>query len=259
MRLPAIAECGSARFNAHMGAVAVRRRFRVLGRRPGCGFSAVRVRAGRAPRARGLCPNDGEGVVVEAEGEEGALDAFAEGLRMEAPPSPASSPSWSSRSAARQRPLQDRREQRGPATALIPPDTATCEDCLRELFDPADRRYRYPFVNCTQCGPRFTIVRAVPYDRREHDDGRLRALRRLPPRIRGPRDRRFHAEPNCCPACGPRLLDAARGGGGACCATGGSSRSRGSAATTSPATRPTRTRSRGCGRESTARRSRSRC
>ncbi len=154
----------------------------------------------------GFVLNDGEGVVVEVEGGAAALEAFVGGLREEAPPlarvdhvvsepiEPAGDSAFEIRASAA-----------AGRTALIPADVATCDDCLRELFDPADRRYRYPFTNCTQCGPRFTIVRGIPYDRplttmagfplcdvcrREYED---------------PLDRRFHAEPVCCPVCGPQL------------------------------------------------------
>ena len=94
--------------------------------------------------------------------------------------------------------------------ALVSPDVATCEDCLSELSDPADRRYRYPFTNCTNCGPRFTITRQVPVRPRDHHDGAFRDVSRLPARVRRSyANRRFHAQPNACPVCGPRvkLLD----------------------------------------------------
>ena len=147
----------------------------------------------------------------------------------------------------------------GARSALVPADVATCDDCLRELFDPADRRHGYPLINCTQCGPRFTIVRDVPYDRPNTTMAGFPMCDACRREYEDPADRRFHAEPIACPACGPQLSTADRRGRRRGSQRGGSSRSRGSAAGTWPATPPTRTPSPACARASTARTSRSRC
>jgi hydrogenase maturation protein HypF len=150
--------------------------------------------------------NDGSGVVIEVEGEASGLERFAAALAAEAP-------ALARVDAVSAEPLACRgdtdfviaaSEGRG-GTAPIPADVATCDDCLRELFDPADRRYRYPFVNCTQCGPRFTIVVRVPYDRPNTTMAAFPPCGDCRREYEDPSDRRFHAEPIACPACGPQL------------------------------------------------------
>ncbi len=198
-----------------------RRRYRARGVVQGVGFRpfvhglATRLELG------GYVRNDGDGVVIEVEGPVGALDAFTIALQEEAP----RLARLETLDAERLRALGERSftiaassPTRG--SALVPPDVATCADCLRELFDPADRRYRYPFVNCTQCGPRFTIVTSVPYDRPNTTMAGFPLCDACRREYEDPADRRFHAEPIACPACGPRLsmrleeaVDVLRAGG----------------------------------------------
>ena len=91
------------------------------------------------------------------------------------------------------------------AYQLVSPDIATCDDCRRELLDPADRRHDYPFTNCTNCGPRFTIIEDLPYDRERTTMRRFPLCPACRREYEDPGDRRFHAEPNACPVCGPRV------------------------------------------------------
>jgi len=183
-----------------------RRRLRVAGLVQGVGFRPFVHGLAARHKLGGFVLNDGRGVVIEAEGEAGALDAFAAALSEEAPPLA----SVESVSSALLSPRGDREftitaSDPGRGIARIPADTATCDDCVRELFDRFDRRYRYPFVNCTQCGPRFTIVRAVPYDRPNTTMAGFALCPECRREYEDPGDRRFHAEPVACPACGPKL------------------------------------------------------
>jgi hydrogenase maturation protein HypF len=155
----------------------------------------------------GFVRNDSAGVTIEVEGTPAALDGFQRALHTETPP-------LARIDTVVVEPLPPRQEttfviahsQAGAERlALISPDMATCDDCLRELFDPADRRYRYPFTNCTNCGPRFTIVQDVPYDR---DKTTMRVFPMCPAcqkEYDDPLNRRFHAQPNACPVCGPQV------------------------------------------------------
>ena len=186
-------------------------RVRVEGVVQGVGFRPfVHGLAGDLDLA-GFVLNDGHGVLIEVEGEQRAVDRFLERLPAEAPPL-----ARLERIATEQRPSRAARRfvieaSRGAGTAdtEISPDSATCADCLSELGDPADRRYRYPFINCTNCGPRFSIVTGIPYDRPLTTMAAFEMCGACRAEYDDPGDRRFHAQPNACPECGPRvrLLD----------------------------------------------------
>jgi hydrogenase maturation protein HypF len=183
-----------------------RRRFVVGGVVQGVGFRPFVLRLARRHGLGGFVLNDGGGVVIEAEGRGDQLDRFAAALVSEAPGlADVRTVGVQPVAPFGQREFSIGTSEETARTALVPPDAATCDDCLRELFDPADRRHRYPFVNCTECGPRFTIVRTVPYDRANTTMSTFPMCSDCRREYHDPADRRFHAEPIACPACGPQL------------------------------------------------------
>ena len=173
----------------------------------GVGFRPFVYRTAARLGLAGWVSNTPSGVLIEVEGPPEAVEAFAQQLREHPPP------------LARIRAI--RRHELPPAgyrgfviaasargrteTALVPPDVAICPDCRRELLDPSDRRYRYPFINCTNCGPRFTIFQALPYDRARTTMAAFPMCAACHREYHDPADRRFHAEPTACPACGPHV------------------------------------------------------
>jgi hydrogenase maturation protein HypF len=177
------------------------------GRVQGVGFRPFVYRTAQRYRVDGWVRNLAGRVEVVAQGESGALSAFADALVAEAPP------------LARPEKLADTRVPRArlrgfsilesradrPEGIRVPPDSFACDACLAELADPANRRYRYPFINCTQCGPRYTLIRALPYDRSRTTMAGFALCARCAAEYADPLDRRFHAEPIACPDCGPRV------------------------------------------------------
>ncbi|MET8849856.1 carbamoyltransferase HypF [Amycolatopsis sp. NPDC004625] len=187
---------------------------RVVGVVQGVGFRPFVHRLAVRLGLTGFVGNDVHGVFAEVEGPPPEIDRFIVALEAEAPPLAV---------------VDDVRVREipaaggagfgivgsprgGPADTVVSADSATCDDCLRELTDPADRRFRYPFVNCTNCGPRFTIVRGVPYDRLRTTMAGFAMCAECKQEYEDPADRRFHAQPVCCPACGPTLRFAPGGG-----------------------------------------------
>jgi hydrogenase maturation protein HypF len=186
------------------------RRFFIRGTVQGVGMRPFVWRLAHSAGVRGRVRNDGRGVTIEAFGSRQELEAFARRLSAERPP------------AARYDDVQSdpipfeaapdfviiESESAEAATVRrvsIPPDMATCDACLAEVLDPANRRHRYPFTNCTDCGPRFTIAQGVPYDRAATTMAPFRMCPDCQSEYQSPADRRFHAEPNACPVCGPRV------------------------------------------------------
>jgi hydrogenase maturation protein HypF len=184
-----------------------RRRLRVHGTVQGVGFRPFVYRLANRYALSGFVNNDSRGVCIEVEGALDEIDQFCYALAAQAPPL-----SRIARIVSEDiRPIRESgfriettRKQES-ASTHIARDVAVCEDCLTELFDPADRRYQYPFLNCTNCGPRYTIVHRIPYDRPNTSMNVFGMCERCAAEYRDPADRRFHAQPNACPDCGPRV------------------------------------------------------
>ena len=185
----------------------VRKSVRVTGTVQGVGFRPFVYSLAARLGLSGFVGNDAEGVFAEVEGDPAAVGEFLVAVERDAPPlaridaivsktiQPNEIPGFAITASA---PGARR-------TALVSADSAMCADCLAELGDPRDRRYAYPFINCTNCGPRFTIVADVPYDRPNTTMAAFTMCERCAAEYHDPADRRFHAQPVCCPACGPRL------------------------------------------------------
>ncbi|HSH61988.1 MAG TPA: carbamoyltransferase HypF, partial [Acidimicrobiales bacterium] len=189
-----------------------RRLFRVAGTVQGVGFRPFVYRLAVDLGLAGYVGNDSDGVFIEVQGDSDRLDELARRLREETPPLArverlATTPLPVSDGDGGFR-IIDSRAEGAPAVA-VSVDVATCDDCVGELLDPSDRRYGYPFINCTNCGPRYTIIRSIPYDRASTTMAGFAMCVDCRAEYDDPADRRFHAEPNACPVCGPqlRLLD----------------------------------------------------
>jgi hydrogenase maturation protein HypF len=186
----------------------VGRRIEIRGVVQGVGFRPWVYRLATEEGLSGRVRNDEAGVTIEAFGSADALEVFTRRLRASAPA--ASAIETLSAYEIPSEPLESFSISRSHDAAVdrqlsIPPDLATCPACLSEVFDPTDRRYRYPFTNCTECGPRFTIARDVPYDRRTTTMAPFAMCADCRREFEDVHDRRFHAQPNACSVCGPRV------------------------------------------------------
>jgi hydrogenase maturation protein HypF len=185
----------------------VRVRLFVRGLVQGVGFRPYVYRLAQTHALAGFVMNTPVGVVIEIEGGRGAVEGFVAALPVEGPPLM----QISSVERAEIAVLGDEefliRESVGAREAftLVPPDVCVCAECLAEVRDPGDRRYEYPFANCTNCGPRYSIILDVPYDRAETTMAAFTMCADCQREYEDPVDRRFHAQPNACPVCGPRM------------------------------------------------------
>jgi hydrogenase maturation protein HypF len=191
------------------GPTAARRRVRarVEGTVQGVGFRPFVYRIATELGLGGWVLNDSRGVLTEVEGEDAAVEEFLRRLAADAPPLAVVEKVEPEALAATGETnfTITESDDAGEPLALVSPDIATCEDCLAEVLDPGDRRHRYPFTNCTNCGPRFTIIQGVPYDRPLTTMSAFQMCDACLAEYEDPLDRRFHAQPNACPVCGPSL------------------------------------------------------
>jgi len=189
---------------AESGTVTQRLRVRVRGSVQGVGFRPFVYGLARRYQLGGFVTNDAEGVLIEVEGE--ALSRFLAALDTEAPPlARIDAIEAISARAVGERAFTIASSRGGAIKTRMAVDSATCEHCLDELFDPLSRFHLYPFVNCTHCGPRYTITRKLPYDRVNTAMAGFAMCEACAHDYADPDNRRFHAEPIACPRCGPQL------------------------------------------------------
>ena len=184
--------------------------FRVKGLVQGVGFRPTVWHTARRLGLTGSVYNDAEGVVATVEGEDDAVRRFPTELRRDVRAHAPLARIDALCCLGTVPPLNTQdfvitESRAGRAQTMVTPDAATCPACEREIFDPKNRRYRYAFTNCTHCGPRFTITRRIPYDRKETSMAVFPMCSACRQEYENPADRRFHAQPNACPVCGPRL------------------------------------------------------
>ncbi|MBN1573674.1 MAG: carbamoyltransferase HypF [Deltaproteobacteria bacterium] len=157
----------------------------------------------------GFVLNDSKGVTVEVEGDDAAISAFLNRFETEPPPltkiESVRTDTLTPTGIKNGEFVIVESKNTGVRSVLISPDIATCADCLKEMNDPEDRRYRYPFINCTNCGPRYTIIKDIPYDRARTTMATFEMCPECRREYEDPKNRRFHAEPTCCPVCGPKV------------------------------------------------------
>jgi len=193
--------------DADMPSDAAARRIEVNGVVQGVGFRPFVYSLADRHGLKGEVANTSAGVVIHVEGPPPKLDAFEADLLRESPPLAhiveVSAQEVPARACPDFRIVTSRAD--AARSTLISPDVSVCADCLEELFDPDDRRFRYPFINCTNCGPRYTIIDDVPYDRSKTSMRHFRMCPRCQEEYDDPADRRFHAQPNACPDCGPHV------------------------------------------------------
>lgn len=185
-----------------------RLRLAIRGAVQGVGFRPFVYRLAHEMQVDGFVLNSTMGVTIEVEGDRARLDAFRDRIAADRPPRAiiqSLEASWLD--ATGYAGFQIRPSIRdGAASALVLPDIAICADCRSDILDPGNRRYRYPFTNCTNCGPRFSIIEGLPYDRANTSMRRFAMCPACANEYDDPCDRRFHAQPNACPACGPSLM-----------------------------------------------------
>ncbi|MCF8110841.1 MAG: carbamoyltransferase HypF [Desulfobacteraceae bacterium] len=183
------------------------RRLHIKGIVQGVGFRPFIYKLALGCGLKGTVANDASGVIIHVEGRAEDIGAFIRGVYDRKPPlaliteiteNKIKPVGFENFSILQSKPDKSR-------NTLISPDISICEDCLQELFDPADRRFKYPFINCTNCGPRYTIIDDIPYDRPNTSMKNFKMCRKCRAEYENPEDRRFHAQPNACHVCGPHV------------------------------------------------------